>query len=227
MASLSELITAVNSLLSLTAARRRLQLNSHTEERAYEAYIFSLCVKAVRELGGTVDIRGINSGSNPNPLIFRGSPGAIYSTTQNYGYALCEISGKQFEIHVDVQFRGSSTANHEIDVSFIDHVSSERCRVRREFPNMAGHLIGAIECKYYSGDPGVALARTFAGLISDSSSNRINAFVYNKKSRGIQAFYSKLNSASGFFDLTPLEKKAEDRFVAHISNAIDKWSSRR
>jgi hypothetical protein len=42
---------AIMTLLNLPAAGQLLNLNSNTCERAYEAYVFSLCCKAVRRAG--------------------------------------------------------------------------------------------------------------------------------------------------------------------------------
>lgn len=227
MASLIDLENAVKALLSSAGARGILQLNSYTQERAYEAYIFSLCTKAVLKLGGTVSLIGINSGKNPNPIVFRGSPGVIYSKAQDFAYALCSLNGKEFEIHADVQFLGQSSASHEIDISLVQHDAADRCRKRLEYPGMSQHLIGAIECKFYFGNPGVSLARTFAGLLSDASSNRVEAFVYNRSSDDIGAFFSKLNSSNSFDNLVPSNAIYEDMFVNYIMLELSKWSKRK
>jgi hypothetical protein len=44
---LNQLVSSINALLSLPAAPQLLKLNSNTCERAYEAYVLSLCVEAV------------------------------------------------------------------------------------------------------------------------------------------------------------------------------------
>ncbi|GAA5534932.1 hypothetical protein Dalu01_03350 [Deinococcus aluminii] len=227
MASLIQLESAVLRLLRAVRTTGVLQLNNRSRERAFEAYVFSLCLEAVRRLNGTVEIRGILSGPNPNPIVFRGAPGVIYSQVQDFAYAFCTLNGKEFEIHVDVEFIGQSTASHEIDVSIIDHNSAERCRARLEYPRMSQYLIGAIECKFYSGNPGVTLARTFAGLVSDASTNRIEAFVFNRFSVEIAAFFSKVNSASCFENLSPLNPTDEEMFVNYIMNELRKWSRRK
>lgn len=227
MASLSDLKKAVERLLITPGTSNIVQLNRKAKDSAYEAYIFGLCVEAVKRLGGIVEIRTVNGDINPNPIVLRGAPGVIYSALQNFAYAYCELNGKQFEIHLDVEFIGQSTASHEIDVSFISHEAAERCRVRRDYPRMSQHLIGAIECKFYSGNPGVALARTFAGLVSDASVNRVEAFVYNRSSDEISAFFSKVNSSECFDDLTPLNARFEEMFINYIMKELKKWSKRK
>jgi hypothetical protein len=51
MATLADLQNAVNQVLDLTGMPAVLQLNSVTRERAFEAYVFSLVVNAVRQAG--------------------------------------------------------------------------------------------------------------------------------------------------------------------------------
>jgi len=79
MATFKELHDAVENVLKNPAARNCLQFNSATRERAFEAYIFSLLVKAVKQANGSVVIKGINTGDNPNPVVLRGSPGHMSS----------------------------------------------------------------------------------------------------------------------------------------------------
>lgn len=227
MASLADLQTAVDRLFRVAGTSTLIQLNRRTKDSAYEAYIFGLCIEAVRRLGGLVQIRTVSGQINPNPIILRGAPGVIYSTLQDYAHAYCVLNGKAFEIHLDVEFIGQSTASHEIDVSFIWHDVAERCRVRTEYPRMSQHLIGAIECKFYSGNPGVMLARTFAGLVSDSSANRVEAFAYNRSSDEIAAFFSKVNSSECFDELTPLNKNYEEMFINYVMKELKKWSKRK
>ncbi len=74
MASIDDISDAVAQVLSYSAARTAIQLNSATRERAFEAYVFSLVVRAVRQAGGVVAIKGVNSGNNPDPIIFRDGP---------------------------------------------------------------------------------------------------------------------------------------------------------
>jgi hypothetical protein len=53
MPTLSQLKQTIDNLLALSAANQLLQLNSNTCERAYEAYVFSLCATAIVNAGGT------------------------------------------------------------------------------------------------------------------------------------------------------------------------------
>jgi hypothetical protein len=227
MATLNDLRNAINQLLQVNATHRLLQLNSNTEERAYEAYILSLCCEAVRIQGGQVTITGINSGTNPSPIIFRGGPGSMSSTNQNFCYADCRLRNKSFEIHADIEYVGQSGATHEIDVSIYDAQAARNVRATGRSPKANKALVAAIECKFYTAQPGVALARTFVGLATDCVSNKFKAFVSNKSSPGIERFLSKTNSPEPFFDLTPLNPDSEQRFVRYLEQVLRKWAASR
>ena len=155
LASLQATITA---LLDLPASGQLLQLNSNTCERAYEAYVFSLSCEAVRNAGGSVEIRGIRSGPSPNPIRFRGAPGNMSSRDQDFAYASCLLNQRRFEIHVDVEYQGSSGALHEIDVSVCNEDHATAVRQTNGTPRANIHnLVMAFECKFYESTPGVVL----------------------------------------------------------------------
>jgi hypothetical protein len=153
---MADLLNAVSTLLNLPATKQLLQLNSNTCERAYEAYVLSLCMEAVQRAGGTANLRGILSGQNPNPIVFRGAPGSMASTNQDFAYVSCTLRGKRFEIHVDVEYQGTSGASHEIDVSVCDEAHCNAVRQINGTPKADGsRLLMAFECKFYENVPGV------------------------------------------------------------------------
>ena len=207
MTTLNDLRNAIDQLLEINATQRLLQLNSNTQERAYEAYILSLCCEAVHIQQGQATIIGINSGANPSTIVFRGGPGSMSSTNQNFCYADCRLRNKAFEIHADIEYVGQSGATHEIDVSIYDAQAAQNVRATGRSPRTNKSLIAAIECKFYTAQPGVDLARTFVGLATDCVSNKFKAFVSNRSSPGIERFLSKTNSPEPFFDLTPLNRR--------------------
>src|SRR4051794_6015422 len=106
MATLADLEAAIDTLLAHPLGAGQYQLVRRVEEKAYEAYVFGLCLRAVRELGVVPILRGITG--VPSPFVFRGAPGQIHSTARNYGYAEFTINGERFEIHAGVEFCGSS-----------------------------------------------------------------------------------------------------------------------
>jgi hypothetical protein len=224
MATLAELQAAVDDLLGITGSGQLLQLNSNTLNRAYEAYVFGLCAKAVRSVGGTAVPTGITSGANPPQLVFRGGPGQMFSRDQDFCYLDCRLNTKRFEVHLDVTYEGMSGANHEIDISIVDAGHASQVRGNTIMPRTNKNLIGAIECKFYDSSPGVSLVRTFVGLLRDCSPNRVNAFVANRSTSGIDMFLSKSWAPKSFVDLSPDNEIAENRFVWHLGQELKQWS---
>ena len=161
MATLADLQTSITQVLNLPGIPAVLQLNSPTRERAFEAYVFSLVVRAVREAGGTAEIWGINTGLNPGIVVFRGGPGLLGSTAQDFAFARCQLGSEEFEIHVDVQYEGGSTAIHELDVSLYERDAADRVRQTLNLFPKTTKLHGAVECKFYDSTLGTTLGRTF------------------------------------------------------------------
>ena len=128
MTTLDALLDAVMTLISTPSVVPILQLNSNTKERAFEAYVFCLAVAAVRRATGEVEVHGATSGVNPSTIVFRGGPGNMGSTAQDFCYAKCTLGRKTFEIHVDVTYIGTSGAAYEIDVSLYDGVAADAVR---------------------------------------------------------------------------------------------------
>jgi hypothetical protein len=224
MPTLDELKQALDRLLSLSVTARLLQLNSNKPEKAYEAYVLALCMQAVRNQNGTAELVGIKSGLNPQIVVFHASPGSMASDNQDFCYARCYLREKEFEIHLDVEYAGQSGAKHEIDVSLYERASAEIVRKSKRLPRTHKPLVIALECKFYKSTPGVSLARTFVGLISDCTSNKLSGFVSNKSTPDIDKFLSKPNSPQPFTDLVPGNEDAEQRFIRNVEQVLKKWS---
>ena len=227
MATKQDIKNAIDALLDLSATGRLLQLNSDTAERAYEAYVLSLCAEAVRRGGGSAVPTGVLSGPNPPVIVLRGAPGSMASRGQDFCFIDCTLGSKRFELHVDVIYEGQSGANHEIDVSACLSSHAQDVRQRGRMPRTNKNLVAAIECKFYKSVPGVALARTFVGLVKDCSSNRLNAFASNRSSSGLESFLSTSWAPEPFTDLTPLEPKSEVRFVCNVEQTLRQWMNGR
>lgn len=114
VATVAELERAIDAMLDHPLGVQQYQLARTVEGKVYEAYVFTLCLRAVRELGVTPMLRGVQGA--PNPFIFRGAPGQIHSISRNYGYAVFLLNGNPFEIHAGVEFWGTSGMTHELDV---------------------------------------------------------------------------------------------------------------
>ncbi len=224
MATLSELRAAVSQLLSTQGVQAAFQLNSNTRERAFEVYVFALVLRAVGRAGGTIQLRGVNSGPDPNPFIFRGGPGHMGSSVQNFGFAVCNINGKEFEVHVDVIFAGSSGATHEVDVSLYDRARADTVRMTPRMIPDSRSLRGALECKFYDSTLGTSLGRTFVGLVNDCGALQVKGFVTNGRNEGLARCFSKGSRPQPYFGVSPLAVSNEERFVADIEQVLRKWA---
>jgi hypothetical protein len=222
MATFQDLVQAVTNLLSIPTVPGILQLNNPTRERAFEAYIFGLVLQAIRNAGGAVQLIGINTGLNPNPIIFRGSPGQMSSQIQNFVYARCSLNSNEFEVHIDVQYQGSSGATHEIDISIYDGERADTIRFSGAIPHVR-YLYGAIECKFYDSTLGTALGRAFVGLVDDCGTLKVNSFVTNGQNDGLARYFTHGRRPQPFFGLSPLRAHIVRRFVATVEQALRKW----
>lgn len=223
MATYTEFTIAIDNLLGLTAARQAMQLNSTTREKAFEVYVLSLVAEAVRLAGGRFATVGINTGNNPNPVVFRAAPGSIFSTTQNFAHLECSLNGKRFELHIDVEFEGNSGATHEMDISLVEYSHADRSRQGRRNPR---YPIFIAECKFFSSSiPSIGLARALVGLLSDLSTKMGSAFVSNGATNNLKNFLSNKSRPDPYIDLTPLNRHTEERFIASVETKLRKWAS--
>lgn len=223
MATLSELENAIDNLLGHPLGVGRYQLVRQVEEKAYEAYVFGLCLRAIRELGVIPILRGIKD--VPNPFIFRGGPGQIHSDSKNYGYAQFSLNGNDFEIHAGVEFKGTSSMTHELDVCIMRGADAVQCRQQPDDPPPAS-LIGGWECKFYGGNLQKGLGRSFVGLIDDMGTNvRLCGMCSNSVHPQLCDYIQPQRRPHPHFRLTPLESSNEDIFVNLIKAEIKKMTA--
>jgi hypothetical protein len=223
MATLNDLASAINALLDHPAGPGSYQLVQQVEEKAYEAYVFGLCLRAVRSLGVVPLLRGISG--TPVPFVFRGAPGQIHSTYRNYGYASFTLSGQEFEIHAGVEFLGTSGMTHELDVCVMRASDAQSCRDRPDNPPAAS-LIGAWECKFYDGSLQKHLARAFVGLVDDLGSNiRLSGFCSNQTHNQMRDYFEPPRRPYPHLLLTPLDPESENRFVGVLGAELKKMTA--
>ena len=223
MASLSTLQNAIDTLLNHPLGANNYALANNTAPKAYEAYIFGLCLRAVRSLGATPVLRGVSG--PPNPFVFRGAPGQIHSTHRNYGYAEFTLGADAFEIHAGVEFVGTSRVTHEFDVAIMKGLEAQRCRSAPAEPRSAS-VIAGWECKFYSATLGKALGRQFLGLVGDFGRNlRLKGLCSNSTSDQLKIFFSGQNRPYPHFNLTPLSPDNENQFVGNIVSEFRKLTA--
>jgi hypothetical protein len=222
MATLAELQTSIDNLLKHPKGAGSFSLVRIVEEKAYEAYVFGLCLQAVRTLGITPTLLGITG--SPTPFIFRGGPGQIHSTRRNYGYAYFDLAGIAFEIHCGVEYRGTSAMTHELDVSILRAEDATACRNNPDDPGSAS-VFGAWECKFYDSRLDKNLARSFVGLVDDLGSNiRLAGFCSNNWHKQMPDFFEPKRRPYPHLVLTPLSPNSEARFVQLLAAELKKMA---
>lgn len=161
-------------------------------DAAYEAYIFSLILRAIDTFADrsngqpAIRIKNINGNSN-NIFTVRGGPGEIYGNSSNYSYAEFTYKDVEYEVHIDVQFAGTSTVKHEVDVSIIDKCKAENYRNEGQTAKSVS-LRSAFECKFYSSSLEKHLIRAFVGLLDDMGKLELSAFTSNLFSQDIDTY---------------------------------------
>lgn len=225
MATLQDLETAIDALLDHPLGVGRYQLVRRVEEKAYEAYVFGLCLRAAREVGAVPVLRG-NLGT-PNPFVFRGAPGQIHSRSRNYGYAEFTLNGHDFEVHAGAEFKGTSGMTHELDVCIMRGADARACRNPQTLDDpSSASLIGGWECKFYAGTLDKGLGRAFVGLIDDMGSNlRLSGLCSNASHPQLRNYFQLHRRPHPHLMLTPLQPSNEDIFVNQIKGAIKKMTA--
>ncbi len=223
MATLNDLENAIDTLLNHPLGINQYQLVRRVEEKAYEAYVYGLCLRSVRELGATPILRGISGA--PTPFIFRGAPGQIHSTGRNYGYTEFSLNGHDFEIHAGVEFEGTSGMTHEIDVCIMRAGEARACRQQPDDPPAAS-LIAGWECKFYAGNLDKGLGRAFVGLLDDMGSNtRLSGLCSNSFHPQLRDYFQPQRRPYPHFQLTPLYSSNEAIFVNQIKGELKKMTA--
>lgn len=221
MTSLADLETAIDALLQPPLGPSNYLLAPHVASKAYEAYVFGLCLRAVRELGAVPVLKGITG--PPTPFVFRGGPGQIYSSSKNYGYAEFTLGKATFEIHAGVEFLGTSGMAHELDVSVMRGEDARKARVPKGSDPEAASIVAAFECKFYIGGLDKSLARAFVGLMDDMGTNpRLSALCSNQDSNDIRMYLRPQRRPDPQLSLTPLKPDRESIFVGALKSVLNK-----
>ena len=223
MTTLADLERAIDTMLNHPLGTRQYKLVRAVESKAYEAYVFSLCLRAVRELGVKPILNGVQG--VPNPFIFRGASGQIHSTSRNYGYAAFVLNGYSFEVHAGVEFRGNSGMTHELDVCIMRGDDAERCRHQPDDPRSAS-LVGGWECKFYSSNLRKDSGRAFVGLMDDMGTNvRLSGLCSNSDHPQLREYLQPRRRPYPHFRLTPFAPSNEDIFVNQLKGELKKMTA--
>jgi hypothetical protein len=218
-------MTQIDNLLSELSSAiggRPTSYNSATAAwDIYEGYTFALVIRAAIAAGGTVVYEDCYS--NPvGRLLFRTSPGMLYSTAHPYTHAVLSFPGcDPLELHVGVRVQGRSGVLHECDVLVLPVEEANLSRARRVAPRGTRSLI-AIECKYYASHLSLDLARGFHGLHADLGL-KYPFFVTNLRAQRIERYltYHNRNWESGVIPRT----QEVAYFEGQVREAFKKYQS--
>ncbi|WP_210359498.1 hypothetical protein [Sphingomonas beigongshangi] len=184
---------------------------------AFEGYTFALVVRAARAAGATVTFED-NDGNATTSLLFRTSPGDIFSKKRAYTHALIELPDcPALEAHIGVKVSGKSKVLHECDVAVIERHEARICRTSRVHPR-AGKVPIAIECKFYASTLQLGLARGYLGLAEELTKK--NRLLVTNTTSETAAKMITYHDAGWEFDLSsPSSPKAAD-LEAKIKNVF-------
>lgn len=97
----------------------------------YEGYAFGLVIRAAVAAGGRIGYED-RFGNSANNLVFRTSPGMLYSTAQPYTHAVIEFRGcPALEAHIGVRVQGKSGVTHECDVLVLPSTEANLSRDKK------------------------------------------------------------------------------------------------
>lgn len=190
----------------------------------YEGYVLSLAVLAAAEVGAHVEFHTVK-GAATRDLVFRTSPGEIWSTRHDYTHALVSIPKvPPLEIHIGVKVEGASRVAHECDVLILWAAEAEYCRRTRCLPRTK-YCVAAAECKFYGPPPPLGAARGFEGLCVDLGKVGKKAVLVTNGQNASSVTYLKKrrraweqNMVPGAAQVDALKKKFRDALRDHITD---------
>jgi hypothetical protein len=216
-------MTAIDELIAELEASIGGRPTSYNSKSAvwdiYEGFVFGLVIRAAWAAGGSVRYEDA-AGHAVTRLLFRTSPGMLYSHAHRYTHAVIDFPGcDPLETHVGVRVQGRSGVLHECDVLVLPADEANLSRSKQVAPRGAKSLL-AVECKYYATYLSLYLARGFHGLHSDLGV-KYPFFVANLRAPRIERFlsYHKRSWENGVLPTTPqagyFEGSVRDAFKRH------------
>ena len=192
---------------------------------AFEIYALSLVLTAAQQEGATISFETVNRTISPTKLIFRSSPGRIYSQAADYAHALISFPDElYFEAHVGVFVEGLAGVVHECDVLVIDAGEGDFCRRSFVHPKKT-HTILTAECKFYSGNLGISLGREFLGTTIDLGKEG-RFFLSNRDGKTLDRVLAH-HKRQRYLGLTPLDPDAELQTISQFRTAFRNQKSKK
>lgn len=217
--SLPQLKALIDEVLNAISTDTGAYLNRNTADAAYAAYVFGLALRAAERVADPNSVRLDSAKKSPPPKTFviRGSPGALHSTDQDYGYAVFKYDGRNYEIHLGVQYRGSSDVLHEFDISIIPAQDADESRKKKRPPGPSKPC-AVFECKFYAHRLGIEIGRAIVGLKSDFTGVPISRLVSNSESDSVALFLKKTNRPKLSKHIEPGNPDMETEFVYALAD---------
>jgi hypothetical protein len=189
----------------------------------YEGFIFSLVVDTASRNGAKVTYRNVK-GVVVSDLVFRTSPGQLYSDSKLYTHAVVEFEGAPLlEVHVGVRVQGTSGVLHECDVLVLPSAEAEFSRAEQVAPQ-GSQCVLIVECKYYTSGLDIGQARKFEGLRADVRT-QAELFVSNIGSSSVVRYLAARNRAFER-DVVPNTQQVI-HVQAEIRNAFKRYLSKK
>jgi hypothetical protein len=226
--TINQLKALIDTVLGTVSSQSTVNLNRNTVDAAYAGYVFGLILQAVDQIADKNTVKltsALATSQNATPKIFvmRGAPGPSNSKAQDFGFAVFKYKGISHEIHMGVQYQGSSGVLHEFDISILPTVEAQKCRSKSKNKNAApgaGAASAIFECKCYSGYLGIELGREFVGLKSDFTSVPMSRLVTNADSEVVAQFLKKNYRPKISSRLDPGNPNIEQRFVSAVADEL-------
>ncbi|MGG6270891.1 hypothetical protein ACQ4M3_41465 [Leptolyngbya sp. AN03gr2] len=195
----------------------------------YEAYIFSLVIKAalnegaVPAEGGAISFRDPQDNITPD-LLFRKSPGQIYAKTQAYTHAVIEFAGKpQLEVHVGIKAIGRLKVARECDIAVLYRDKAIACRTQKRIPK-ASEIVLAIECKHVEALD-LDVGSEFLGLASDLRVKEEWFFVSSSASDGVAKMLAN-DRKQWHHNVKPGELNNVNRLMYSLQNVFKNFNAK-
>lgn len=221
MTTLSDLESAYNKHLKNTVP----VISSGQANDAFEVYALSLVLKAAQQEGAIISFETAKGTANPSRLVFRSSPGRIYSLADDYAHAIINFDDTLFfEAHVGVYVEGLAGVVHECDVLVIDAGEGNFCRQNHVHPKK-NHTILTAECKFYSGNLGISLGREFLGTTIDLGKED-RFFLSNRDGKTLDRVLAH-HKRQRYLGLTPLNSDTESQTISQFRTAFRNQKSKK
>lgn len=160
-----ELRSALAEGLKSIGASAPIFLSKAGPDRLYEGFVLSCLIKALRNIGATLQVRN-GHGKPANTLNLRRAPGQIYNNPADVGFVLVNYENRLYEIHTDLRVSGTSKVLHELDICILEETHADSCRHQRVDPN-GSKVRFLCECKCFGTSLPLRIGREFLGLCAE------------------------------------------------------------